>query len=745
MTNDADATCLRQFDDTRPIVAPLTMRDLHMLSVRRFSQMIYVAIASALVCSPDAVAADGLVNTYANGDIAVCVSSVFFDTPQEYGGNNLINGSGFVGVPSKWQDHNKDGFPEHANNASGETWIGQNNQNAINTEWVSFSFDQSHRLGTMRLWNFNQQGTGNQEHGVKTAYLWYSNDATRPPASGSTDGASPGRGWTKLVGPGANGIWVFNKAPGTYDGVHGTSYNGKSYHLDGIQARHVLIDVESNHYSGPKANFVGLSEVQFVDASRADPPGLARGHRILIDRGLQLLAGSVPMAAGHSFDAAVWSDSNFTTVNIWHDHARPGLIANGCVPNEAGTPWSTDVYHTTVWEPGVKRYPLNLKEADYRTVDYASSLVGIQFGDEQGIRASESQDELDRLKSAMAAWHVNHPKVLTYTNQQGGQIEAAAIQEYMRQVQPDILHFDTYAFTTEMVTGSPTGFYQDIEKYRKLALAGNDGTGDHPIPVGLYTLTSAHSYNGYHVVSESEIRLNNFAAFAFGCKVLDSFVYDHPPIDPKHPEHPHPVEPVLFDAEGKPTAQFHQKAETNRQSRNLGSSLLRLISTDARMIMGQHLKDNIPVDNLHPDGMSRWNIGAGGSPYITSITVTNLGKEHGGLRGDVIIGYFQPLHASFTNVGRAYDTYFMIVNALNSQTGSARDCLQRIRLDFDFGGSGIHSLVRRGRDTGDIEDVSLTHISGSLYYVILDLEGGTADLFKFDNGGTFVRKTSLPD
>ena len=36
------------------------------------------------------------------------------------------------------------------------------------------------------------------------------------------------------------------------------------------------------------------------------------------------------------------------------------------------------------------------------------------------------------------------------------------------------------------------------------------------------------------------------------------------------------------------------------------------------------------------------------------------------------------------------------------------------------------------------EALALNHLSGSLYTLILILDGGTGDLFKFNNGGRFV-------
>jgi hypothetical protein len=220
--------------------------------------------------------------------------------------------------------------------------------------------------------------------------------------------------------------------------------------------------------------------------------------------------------------------------------------------------------------------------------------------------------------------------------------------------------------------------------------------------------------------------------------VVNSFVYDNP-------QHDSLVVPVLFSGNGtaSPTPQFYQVAETNRQSLNLGPALVRLISTDVRMKMGRHDADPFwPWDpdweyNDLPSGVSSWDSSV--DLYIMNIEATNLGSKNDGYEGDVIVGHFKPLDASFADPGHEDDTYFMIVNGLNDATGSAADCAQQIRLDFDFGASSIDSLLRLNRETGQVEEVvGLLSDGGSLYHLDLVLDGGTGDLFKFDNGGAFV-------
>ncbi|MCH2131866.1 MAG: hypothetical protein MK179_22215, partial [Pirellulaceae bacterium] len=206
--------------------------------------------------------------------------------------------------------------------------------------------------------------------------------------------------------------------------------------------------------------------------------------------------------------------------------------------------------------------------------------------------------------------------------------------------------------------------------------------------------------------------------------------------------------PVLFNGQGtnSPTPLFHQVVETNRQSLNLGPALVRLVSTDVRFIDGRHLDGGvvtynelphyIDVPSDPPVFLSTWDNAA--DPYLMDVFATNPGSKNDGLEGDVIVGYFKPLHPCFTNAGHADDVYFMVLNGLSDPNGTPSETSQQIHLGFDFGTSGISSLQRMSRDTGLVEIVNLDHDGGSQYHLDLTIEGGTADLFKFNNGGEFV-------
>jgi hypothetical protein len=221
-----------------------------------------------------------------------------------------------------------------------------------------------------------------------------------------------------------------------------------------------------------------------------------------------------------------------------------------------------------------------------------------------------------------------------------------------------------------------------------------------------------------------------------------------------------------------PTAQFYQVAEANRQSRNLGPALVRLLSTDVRMLMGRHhgsrnhwydLSGSWEVDNTLPSGISAWSASA--DLYITSISVSNPGNYNiytkddlvsswtVRLPGDVIIGFFKPLHESFDGDSYSNQEYFMIVNGLSDAAGNANDCQQVITVDFNFGSSGINGFQRIRRSDGVVETITVggsysgltfTSLGNNGYRMVLTLDGGTGDLFKYNTGAPFVGVISQP-
>jgi len=465
---------------------------------------------------------------------------------------------------------------------------------------------------------------------------------------------------------------------------------------------------------------VKLICVHFILApAAAQAQQLSRGHEILLDHGFQLQAEAGPVSGG--LNDARWENSNFRT---------PFLIGTGL--HGYSLPSADGYFGRLLTSIGSGNTHLAGEDL--------SKLVNLQYKDEQPLTTENIQD----AANVLAQWRQDYPGTLSYTNQFGRQETKNTLRTYMQTAQPDMLMFDTYPFQGDFPVDGYAHWYRHLDKYRILGLEGNDGTGNKPIPTGVY-LQSFEWADRPYTPSESEIQLNQFSAWAFGNKLGKAFFYND------GPAHTSKLDAVLFDDEegdDNPTAAFYHMAETNRQSRNLGPALVRLLSEDVSFIPGQHYSsaNGVQTNNpLYNDGRTDRDFMPGeNDPYITNITATNIGEENldssgNKLPGDVIVGHFEPLRESFDGPEFEDQNYFMIVNGLSwPDDGTGARTMQEIRIDFDFGESGITSLQRLNRDTGEVEVVPLVHDGGSLYHLDLTLEGGTGDLFKFNTGAPFV-------
>ncbi len=473
---------------------------------------------------------------------------------------------------------------------------------------------------------------------------------------------------------------------------------------------------------------------------------ITHGHQKLLDREMQFNALAY---YPNRINTYAWDESGFTTCNIADNHyywmTHPAL---------AGLPYGTPF----------KRV---LKELDgtpeeYTAVadEYLPYLVSVQWKDEQSISSSQ----LSTLASDIANLKGDYPDAMVYCNNKVGSsgfnvsdFSQTTLNNYTQTVKPDMLHFSEYPFRWQGTNypardyegGSPTGMYVHMEMYRKAGIAGLDGTGSQPIPVGMYVQTFADDGLNNRLPTESEYRLQQFAGLAFGMKSFDTFLYC------QNAENvlagsSSTYEDLFFTytsawADPTPKPEFYNYAAMLGEAKNIAPSLVRLISTDVRMKMGRRedgVTNPLPADSFSEVAVAAWDSTA--DAYLKNVSATNLGTKNNGMEGDVIVGFFKPLDSSLAQPGAENDPYFMIVNGLSDETGNAVDCRQQIHMEFDFADSGINQLLRRSRETGAIEQVSLTHDSGSLYYLDLVLDGGTGDLFKYDNGFDFIIEPQTP-
>ena len=429
-------------------------------------------------------------------------------------------------------------------------------------------------------------------------------------------------------------------------------------------------------------------------AGAAQSP-LDKGHRILIERGLQIQA---LVFSDSPFDLRQMREAGFTAVNFgW----SPKMSLLGPPP---GFAW-------TKWTKGADDVDLPPDEKPY-----AANLISLALADEQNLNEAS-------VRAAAAQWfgacRAKFPNAILYTNQYGGQVTNENMGAYMSACKPDMLCFDTYPFLKDgPAYGSPTNWYGDAQRYRKLSL----GLG---VPYGLWTQTF-HGEDKYRDPSESEMRLNQFAAWTFGYKLVCAFTYNAGSSN-------------LFKGPGdhNPKDAFRQLAKINRESSNLGPALVRLKSSDVRIILGQRIDPTTkqPADNARPIDVEVWRFGEN-DPYFRGHTIENIGTKNDKLRGDVLIGWFKPLEPG----DPPEEIYFIVTNGLTDRNAAGPSCRQRITLNFHFKKSGIKGVQRLSRSSGKVEDVPLKAMEKDpgRYVMTLELDGGTGDLLKFNTGAPFV-------
>jgi hypothetical protein len=428
---------------------------------------------------------------------------------------------------------------------------------------------------------------------------------------------------------------------------------------------------------------------------------LSPGRQVILNCGLQIQSlGFVASTPAAPTNYALWASGNFSAFNSWNDDNSEKTL-NWTMP------WCR-------WIKTDGSNPLTSNEKNR----HLSELVSLQYGDELNQDGTGTIDSstLATMAATYAAWHNQYgSNFLAYSNfganNASKAMTPAGLANYMQTANPDMLMFDAYP--RQYVTLST--WYAEMQKYRLAGLAGNDGVGRQPIPYAQY-LDLYRTSDTASLPDEAFVRLQEFASWAFGYTFLTAFVYNKP--------NNSTVYPTLFlsDGDNQPTAVFNQIAEANRQSGNLGLALIRLTSSDLRMIPG--------TGHSLPAGISAWAPGAGGNNYITSITpVQSPGGSASASYNDVLVGCLESLRADNSDYPFADGAHFMLVNGASSGSASAQ--AQWYHLTFDFTGSVFDSLQRLSRDTGQVESIALTHLGGSQYSLDLNLDGGTGDLFRF--------------
>ena len=229
-------------------------------------------------------------------------------------------------------------------------------------------------------------------------------------------------------------------------------------------------------------------------------------------------------------------------------------------------------------------------------------------------------------------------------------------------------------------------------------------------------------------MTESQLRLYYYMTWAFGGKWLNWFRYLQGNDDGSGGTIPNSLCMLLENGlPGNPSQAMYWTGQCNNESKNLSDYLVRLQTTDVRLVLG-----DFGVSGGIPSNVALWTKDA--DNYIELISGEVLGNEYTGKNGDVYVGYFKAISSNeqgdpgfFTHPDA---TFFMMVNAFTTHNALlAQDAAQEITVYLDIGNNSSDCVKRINRVPGTIETIVLTQHGGSQYSFKVTLPGGTGDLF----------------
>jgi autotransporter-associated beta strand protein len=470
-------------------------------------------------------------------------------------------------------------------------------------------------------------------------------------------------------------------------------------------------------------------------AAHAQIATLDKGHNILVNNGLQIWGTNTNALPGNGFSYSTMEGANMNGV-MWGFPAQGTSDVNAVPVGKKWGRWTDYRYDgTTVTPQNALTAAENARKND---------LIALQVGDEQQsdiLSGSMTKNWLLAAGNGTATTADDvFPNTLLYVNSfYIG--DHTAYANFIQQANPDAISWDSYPFANpsgHYIT--PTNWLALGQQFRRHGLGSYIGaTNAAPRPYGMFLQT----YNDTFAQDpgEAQMRWQQFAAWTMGYKFVDAFIYqgNNTNFGPN------------------PTGAVYQGfKESARQGRNLGPALTRLISYGYGTSIVQGLDANGQTNPVPGDWLvfNKDNAPAA-QRYLTNVSATNLGTKNAGNRGDVYIGFFNPLHLSFGDP--AGTAYFMVMNGLggnltlgngdgtsrSDNTATVAETTQRLTLEFDTGWQTVNSLQRLNRNTANVETLPLTAVAGSFgtkYTYTFDLEGGTGDLFKYNDGYPFVGK-----
>lgn len=536
---------------------------------------------------------------------------------------------------------------------------------------------------------------------------------------------------------------------------------------------------------------VNLDEIYIVERSTIGelteanklPPNteLSRGHRILLDNGFPFQTW-FPSTGGPSYDRV--KDMGFTSLQFndvpnynadiaaafandnkdmkWSTAAGPkgkhvSVIAQDGREGRSGSPTDDE------WENGWL--------TDKNGLSNIKNLTSMCMGDEEDY----SDTLIQNLKNWFEVVRRNYDNadgrttpILLHHNEVGnapqGNLKDIStfnedmLRKYVQTAKPDMITYDMYYFrerrVEQTVGGSVIGFYDDLNRYRKIAAEGLDGSGQQPIPFGQYNYSWRTGPgggsifkrgDGWYEMTESQMNLYSFGTWAFGGKWMSNFRWFD-----QNAWYLFNEDTPGADGVYKSYKFYDQFKEMIRQGKNLGPHLLRIQEEEVTIVPGQNKRsDGTIVTNNSPKGNPSW-VGVKDTPmnkrvFIDDVKVKNLGTQNNSLNGDVFITYFNQLpnlkETDKTVFTSADPRYFTILNGLTAgdglpvelQQGSAYETRQQVTITFKDVPAGAKLMkVSRVNQSEEGAVIEVPLVNGN--QLVTNIGGGLADLYYWELG-----------
>jgi hypothetical protein len=432
------------------------------------------------------------------------------------------------------------------------------------------------------------------------------------------------------------------------------------------------------------ARLTDAPDVDAPDTNQcATPANLTRGLAWVRDHPMMIAGLSVAMGAPSSAAVDDYFDNfHATAVHTW-ENGLPTEIAGW------GAPQRPDFrYVSWVHLDGTS-------VANHMLLGGVAPLpgrIGYQLGDEP-----QDQTSFDAIAAGAAAVKAADPDGLRIINLNDSDEANDLRTQAAQHADFDVLSYDHYTWGTSAHSG--------LASTRSAALAAGK-------PYWRY-MKAFYYKDDSPEGAEADLRWDAFVGAVYGFTGYTWFVYS---VEAGSQD----LAPLLYtvggDFDGTKTAQWAQAATINQQLARLGKTLVRLRSTDVRYV----------AKLINLSGLPAWSAGAGGEPYLTTVS---------GSSADVLVGTFRD---------DCDEPYVMVQNQAHPQgdypNSSSSDKTITLAFDFASGGADVDPSALEALDlaTGSVVDLALTSTGATTAKLDVTLPAGGVVLFKYKTGRAFA-------